>query len=1003
MTLSLMVSVLDCWAVKAGRPVAAKIIRVFAWSILLAVQAIWADGLTVGAPKLEALKDGSQTVRFDLQWNNSWRNDLPGEGQCGPRNYDAAWVFVKYRVGDGPWMHATLSTTAGAHNVPAGAALEVGLTDDRGVGVFLHRDRNGMGRFSAKSVGLCWERVRDQVARDAAVTIKVLALEMVHVSAGPFWVGDGQTDAQQFHEGGSQQPFRITSEDAIAIGSAKGQLDYAPGKGAWDSDRKGPLPAAYPKGFAAFYGMKYELNQAQFVEYLNTLTPAQDDWSTRWDGIVKQGLWPTRWNGIRKVNGAYETHYPDKAAGYLLWRDQAAYLDWAGLRPMTELEYEKACRGPLVPVPGEFAWGDAEFVLVQGLVNEGTPDERPVNQDKANLADQGIQLLRGGCLGIGSGSRHLMGAGYYGMLELAGSQCEPVASAGSEKGRAFTGVHGDGRLTEDGYADVTNWPGRDVRGAGWCGYGMYAGWFTVSRRGGAAAGGMGDSDGHIMYGVRGVRTAVQKTGEPIVAEPQHSARAPDAKTDAAGVGAKLEPGTVLVLPKGKEVRAGGLTTKGGAAALQTTTVTVSWDDEALLVVFDCADTNRIAKWADTRDSDKTWKDDSVAILLDLGHRHAEGGNLVMFKLSAAGGLQDCHGKNRDIEFTVPGVTSKVEFPPVSIDAWRILPPTEEQKKAAQSTVPANHWRGTIRIPWKGLGVKPSESEVWGVNFTRIDQPGMTFMAWAPFENQFEELQAFGHLVFAPADGTADVPALAAWRHSINEAHARLAGEYMNENDVLALTPGRSADIQTFRVIQSGVTAREATTATLTWGDAGLDVVMDCKDKGLVAEQQGRDNIKLWKDDSVYLFLDPGHTHDVTNSWMIQISASGAFLDHRNNDPKVDMPGLQVETARTDAGWRAHFRIPWTALEMKAPKDGQVWGLNLARMNQRCPPDNQHRETSAWTSLPEGDLSLVDCWGHLVFSNLSGVNSNDAARIEGARPSIVSAHATRWRQIGPRRE
>ena len=33
------------------------------------------------------------------------------------------------------------------------------------------------------------------------------------------------------------------------------------------------------------------------------------------------------------------------------------YLDWAGLRPMTELEYEKICRGPSAPVAGEYAWG----------------------------------------------------------------------------------------------------------------------------------------------------------------------------------------------------------------------------------------------------------------------------------------------------------------------------------------------------------------------------------------------------------------------------------------------------------------------------------------------------------------------------------------------------------------------------------------------------------------------------------------------------------------------
>lgn len=465
----------------------------------------WADGLAVSEAKLtDPVKGGAQTVRFDLQWENSWRNDLAGEGKCEPNNYDAAWVFVKVRVGDGPWKHATLSTKVSDHVVPAGVALSVGQTDGKAVGVFIYRGANGMGRFTAKDVGLCWQRASDQVADGAKVTVKVCALEMVHVPQGAFWVGDGLMDAAQFYAGGGgSNPFKINGEAEIAIGPAAGSLFY--GKietWEWSGDQAGVLPAAFPKGYAAFYGMKYELAQAQYVDYLNTLTTNQVNvrWDSWWAGIVKQGFWPTRACGIKKENGAYVTSFPFKAAGFLRWPDQVAYLDWAGLRPMTELEFEKACRGPLTPVAGEFAWGDTKAVEVQGLANEGTPDERPINFEKANLAGDRVQLMRGGCLGQGTGSRHFMGAGYYGMTELSGSQCEPAISAGSVKGREFTGRHGDGALNEVGDADVPNWPGLDAKGAGWRGG-------TTSGRRMAALGGAGDTDGHIMYGVRGVRTA----------------------------------------------------------------------------------------------------------------------------------------------------------------------------------------------------------------------------------------------------------------------------------------------------------------------------------------------------------------------------------------------------------------------------------------------------------------------------------------------------------------
>lgn len=45
------------------------------------------------------------------------------------------------------------------------------------------------------------------------------------------------------------------------------------------------------------------------------------------------------------------------SANDLSWMDGAVLADWAALRPFTELEFEKAARGPVVPVADEFAWG----------------------------------------------------------------------------------------------------------------------------------------------------------------------------------------------------------------------------------------------------------------------------------------------------------------------------------------------------------------------------------------------------------------------------------------------------------------------------------------------------------------------------------------------------------------------------------------------------------------------------------------------------------------------
>ena len=56
-------------------------------------------------------------VNFDLTWENSWRLNT------GAANWDAAWVFVKYRIGNGEWQHANLHNTE--HNVGTGTPATI--------------------------------------------------------------------------------------------------------------------------------------------------------------------------------------------------------------------------------------------------------------------------------------------------------------------------------------------------------------------------------------------------------------------------------------------------------------------------------------------------------------------------------------------------------------------------------------------------------------------------------------------------------------------------------------------------------------------------------------------------------------------------------------------------------------------------------------------------------------------------------------------------------------
>jgi hypothetical protein len=90
-------------------------------------------------------------VEFDISWENSWRYN------GGPNNWDAAWVFVKYRIGvAGEWRHAWLNDSG--HITDSWAILENGLltpgapfngTTNPVLGGFLYRNAPGAGSFSA--------------------------------------------------------------------------------------------------------------------------------------------------------------------------------------------------------------------------------------------------------------------------------------------------------------------------------------------------------------------------------------------------------------------------------------------------------------------------------------------------------------------------------------------------------------------------------------------------------------------------------------------------------------------------------------------------------------------------------------------------------------------------------------------------------------------------------------------------------------------------------------
>ena len=405
-------------------------------------------------------------VQFDLSWENSWRTS------SAPNNWDAAWVFVKYRVGSGDWQHAWLNNTGHSSGTGTSATIDAGLltpgtafhaTTNPALGVFIYRSADGTGNFSITGAQLRWNYGANGVADNATVDVKVFAIEMVYVPAGNFYVGSGGTETSAFYMyPTTTNPYQITGEGAITVGTTNGNLYYPSDVYGYGGDQSGPIPANFPKGYAAFYCQKYEISQQQYVDFLNTLTSAQA--STRYPNAT------TNRHAITVSGGVYSTTNPYVACNFLSWMDGAAYSDWAGLRPMTELEFEKACRGLETPVANEYAWGTATVAgNAYTLENDNATNEGIASNYSTSTGNASYDITDGsidGPLRVGifaanadNQGRITAGASYYGIMELSGNLWERAVTVGNATGRDFTGLHGNGALSTNGHANETAWPG----------------------------------------------------------------------------------------------------------------------------------------------------------------------------------------------------------------------------------------------------------------------------------------------------------------------------------------------------------------------------------------------------------------------------------------------------------------------------------------------------------------------------------------------------------------
>lgn len=464
----------------------------------------------------ETRKDeGWARIQFDISWDKSWKNKV---------NCDGVWFFAKFREGDGPWKHVDLKakskkdfdyTDQAPEGFSKGSGADTGMwVPETKKGGFIFRTK-GEGSVKSGKVTLVWDCSQAGVKDFSGVEVKVFGVEMVYVPQDRFCLGDPDGPdgpANCFYVYYNNGPYLVQSEDEIRVAEEEdhlycGRVAGPVGKNSRFDEPPFTIPATFPKGYAAFWVTKYELSTQHYVDFLNCLTRGQQKnhvaadiskdtventhvMSNTKEETLRQSITcPASGNGTDKPV-VFSTNAPARACNIICWADSMAYASWAGLRPITEMEYEKANRGTADPIPYEFSWGSTRMGRIEGVEGKdgsGYEIKLPKNKLVNCCVDGGIgPMHRGkqkkpkhpGLLGPvscgvfsnsmveGYSERENSGASFYGAMELCGNVWITCVSVGHEVGRSFTRVHGDGTLDEDGYANISTWPDKNAEGTG---------------------------------------------------------------------------------------------------------------------------------------------------------------------------------------------------------------------------------------------------------------------------------------------------------------------------------------------------------------------------------------------------------------------------------------------------------------------------------------------------------------------------------------------------------
>jgi len=401
---------------------------------------------------------GKITVEFKLSQENPFGNVTFDSIAFS----DYIWVFVKFSTtngSDGSWKHATLSAGGG-----------VAPTADN-LGAFI---KSSLAGPAGATFNVLWNYTADGVgAIDANTLVKICSIEMVEIPTGSFYFNAGGIGITT----GADDGTKCYDGTGVDDGANEVLIDAA--------NKNVPIDPNWPNGYNAFYLAKYEISQQQFVDFLNTITAT--DAANSYDATkFNTNGYRIQFNAGAPYGARYTTDAPNRACNFLDWdNDTKRYLSWAALRPMTEMEFEKAARGTQKAGTNKrtYPWGNTAPSTNTGSVDGGTHIIHYANYNNTAGAKP---ILVGWYLsqGYAPSATEATGASPYGIADLAGNVWEHLINCD------WTTVptNGNGTITPP-----ASWPGaatgKGLRGGYWgstatnlqVSYRYVAGWTGAGR------------------------------------------------------------------------------------------------------------------------------------------------------------------------------------------------------------------------------------------------------------------------------------------------------------------------------------------------------------------------------------------------------------------------------------------------------------------------------------------------------------------------------------------